>query len=644
MCGIAGYWNYTSGAPASPGVIQAMTRTMVHRGPDDEGYLVDGALALGMRRLSVVDLAGGHQPVSNEDGSVHVVFNGEIYNHGDLRRELRARGHDFRTRSDTEAIVHAFEEWGPECVDRFNGMFALAIWDARRSQLFLARDRLGIKPLYVFHGPQGVVFASELKGVISAPWVPVEWDLEAVDDFLTYEYVPAPRSIVSGVEKVPPGTSLLYGSGRRDPQRRRYWRLEAGDAAAAPQALARELRARLGDSVRRRLMADVPLGVFLSGGIDSSIIVALMSEATPGSVRSFSMGFRDRSYNELEYSRLVAERFATLHREELVTPEVVDLAGQLTGYFDEPFADVSAFPTFMVSRMARKEVTVILSGDGGDELFAGYDHYTAHRWAARLRWLSERRGWRIVDALLEWSPPSQRKKGMLNKAKRFAEGLRRPADLEQARWWVFWDLAQRRAIYDPSLLERVAERDPFGFYRRRLAEASEQGFRGLQRQLYADVTGYLPDDILTKVDRMSMAVSLEARVPFLDHELVEHAMSIPDALKVRGRQTKWILKKAHSDVLPPAILRRGKEGFSIPMKNWLRGPLKPMLMELLSESRVRQRAWFSASEVKRLIDEHTRGRENHAHRLWCLMSLELSLDSLTRRARQSSRLASQGVT
>ena len=645
MCGIAGYWNHASGAPASLGIIQAMTRTLTHRGPDDEGYLVEGSLALGMRRLAVIDLAGGHQPVANEDRSVHVVFNGEIYNHSELRRELRARGHGFRTRSDTEAIVHAFEEWGPECVERFNGMFALAVWDSRRSRLFLARDRLGIKPLYVFHGPHGVVFASELKGVICAPWVPVEWDLEAVDDFLTYEYVPTPRTIVSGVEKVAPATSLLYRAGSGHPVRRRYWRLEPGDAAAeSPQALTRQLRARMADSVRRRLIADVPLGVFLSGGVDSSIIVALMSEATPGSVRSFSMGFRDRSYSELEYSRLVAERFDTRHREELVTPEVVDLAGQLAGYFDEPFADVSAFPTFMVSRMARKEVTVILSGDGGDELFAGYDHYTAHRWATRLRWLSERQGWRIVDALLERLPPTQRKKGMVNKAKRFAEGLRRPADLEQARWWVFWDLAQRRAIYHRSLRERLADRDPFGFYRGRLAEASAAGFRGLQRQLYADVTGYLPDDILVKVDRMSMAVSLEARVPFLDHELVEHAMSIPDGLKLRGRQTKWILKRAHSDVLPPAILRRGKEGFSIPMKNWLRGPLKPMLMELLGESRVRERGWFGASEVRRLVDEHSRGRENHAHRLWCLMSLELSLDTLGRRARERSSLASKVIS
>jgi len=475
-----------------------MTRSLTHRGPDDEGYFVDGSLALGMRRLSIVDLAGGHQPMANEDGSVRVVFNGEIYNHTELRGELEARGHRFRTRSDTEAIVHAYEEWGPDCVQRFNGMFGLAVWDGRRRDLFLARDRLGIKPLYVYDGPQGVVFGSELKAVITAPWVPLEWDLEALDDFMTYEYVPAPRSIVARVSKLPPGTSLQYreSAGPTSVVPRRYWRLEADDAAAGSvDEIAAELRERLQRSVRRRLMADVPLGVFLSGGIDSSIIVALMSVETPGHVESFSLGFADRSYNELDYSRIVAEKFNTNHREELVTPEIVGLAERLADCFDEPFGDVSAFPTFMISQMARREVTVTLSGDGGDELFAGYDHYRADRWAGRLRWLSDRAGWKALDHLLDWLPPSRKKKGALNKAKRFAEGIRRPADLEQARWWVFWDLIERRATYRPEVVERLRDRDPFAYYRNRLAEAKERGFSGLQRQLYSDVTGYLPEDI-----------------------------------------------------------------------------------------------------------------------------------------------------
>ncbi|MBA2243436.1 MAG: asparagine synthase (glutamine-hydrolyzing) [Gemmatimonadetes bacterium] len=641
MCGIAGYWNVRSGRPAEAGVIRAMTDSLVHRGPDEEGVLLDGSLALGNRRLQVIDPAGGHQPLGNEDGTVHVVFNGEIYNHYELRRELEGRGHRFRTRSDTEAIVHAFEEWGPGCVQRFNGMFALAAWDAREQRLFLARDRLGIKPLYLYTGAEGIVFGSELKAVLAAPWVPVEWDLEAVDDFLTYEYVPAPRSIVRAVQKVPPGTSLLF---TRDsgilPRSERFWRLAATDAAPlTTEAAAEGLRERLRSSVRRRLIADVPVGAFLSGGIDSSIIVGLMSEESGSQVRSFSLGFADRSYNELPYARQVAERFATRHREQLVTPEVVELAPQLAECFDEPFGDVSAFPTFLISQLARGEVAVSLSGDGGDELFAGYDHYRAHRWAHRLRRLTASRPWRLADRLLDELPPASRKKGPLNKAKRFAEGLRRPGDLEHARWWVFADLAERRALYGGVLAREVEGRDCFAFYRERLAEGRAMGFTGLQRQLYADLTGYLPDDILVKVDRMSMAVSLEARVPFLDHEVVEYAMRVPQQWKLRGRQSKWILKHAFRDLLPPHIRRRGKEGFSMPMKNWLRGPLEPLLHQLLSPARLRERGWFRADETARLITEHRAGRENHAHRLWCLMSLELSLSGLARRAEQRSARA-----
>jgi asparagine synthase (glutamine-hydrolysing) len=385
-------------------------------------------------------------------------------------------------------------------------------------------------------------------------------------------------------------------------------------------------------------MADVPLGAFLSGGIDSSIVVALMSKETPGHVRSFSMGFADRSYNELDFARTVAGRYGTAHREEMVTPEAVDLAGRLADLFDEPFADVSAFPTFMISELARREVTVVLSGDGGDELFAGYDHYRAHRWAERIRWLTHLGAWRWVDGMLDRLPPSPRKKGPVNKAKRFVEGLRRPGDLEQARWWVFWDLVERRQLYGGEFAERLQGRDPFTYYRERLAEGAALGFSGLQRQLYADVTGYLPDDILTKVDRMSMAVSLEARVPYLDHEFVEYAMQVPAEWKLKGAVTKWILRQAFRDELPARIRRRGKEGFSIPMKNWLRGPLRDLLCETLATERTRQRGWFNSQEVARLVDEHLRGRENHAHRLWCLVSLELALAGLARRSRDSASL------
>ncbi len=635
MCGIAGFWNLRSGRPASRAVIQAMARSLNHRGPDEEGYHVEGTLGLGMTRLRVVDPAGGHQPMTNEDGTVHVVYNGEIYNHLDLRHELESRGHRFRTRSDTEAIVHAFEEWGAACVEHFNGMFAFAAWDSKSRRLLIARDRLGIKPLYLYEGPEGLVFGSELKAVVSHPAVPVAWDLEAVDDFLTYEFVPAPRTIVRGVMKVPAATSILWREdGAGSAERQRFWRPRATARPATIEEAAQGLRERLQTSVRRRLMADVPLGAFLSGGLDSSIIVGLMSHETPGRVHSFSLGFEDKSYNELPYAALVASHFGTIHRAEQVRPEIGLLAERLAGYFDEPFGDVSAFPTFMISELARRDVTVALSGDGGDELFAGYDHYRAHQWAHRLRWLARSAPWSLVDRLADRLPPTAAKKGVVNKSKRFVEGLRRPSDLEHARWWVFWDLMQRRALYSRETEASLQGRDCFGFYRERLAEAHSAGFSGLQGQLYADVTGYLADDILVKLDRMSMAVSLEARVPFLDHEVVEYAMSIPAEWKLRDGTTKWILKHAFADMLPPAIRSRGKEGFSMPMKNWLRGPLRPMLGELLSPGRVRSRGWFQPAEVARLVEEHLRGSENHAHRLWCLMALELSLDGLERRARE----------
>jgi asparagine synthase (glutamine-hydrolysing) len=636
MCGIAGYWNYRSGRPADLEIVRACTHTLQHRGPDEDGFHVEGSLALGMRRLRVVDPEGGHQPMPNEDGRVRVVFNGEIYNHVALRTQLAAAGHSFRTRSDTEAIVHAWEEWGPACVERFNGMFALAIWDAGKRQLFLARDRLGIKPLYVHDGADGVVFGSELKAVLAAPWVPLEWDMQAVDDFLTWEYVPAPRSIVAAVHKLPAATWLLYDEARphAPPRSRRYWTLEADDARgpASPADAAHELRERMRDSVRRRLMADVPLGAFLSGGIDSSIITGLMSAATPGHVRTFSMGFEDRSYDELAHARTVAAHFGTTHREERVTPDVVGLAGRLADYYDEPFGDVSAFPTYLLSALARQDVTVALSGDGGDELFAGYDHYRADRWARRLRHALRGPGWRAIDRLLGALPPRPAKKGVINKAARFAEGIRRPPDLGHARWLVFQDLAQRRALYTGDALAGVRDHDPFHYYRGLLREAAERGFTGLQAQLHADVRGYLADDILTKVDRASMAVSLEVRVPFLDHEMVEFAMRVPDRWKLRGETGKWILRQAFAPMLPPSTVRRAKEGFSMPMKTWLRGPLQPLMRELLSPERIAGRGWFHHNEIGRLIEEHVGGRQNHAHRLWCLMALELSLDSLSRAA------------
>jgi asparagine synthase (glutamine-hydrolysing) len=631
VCGIAGIWNLRSGRTADTEVIRRMTRSLIHRGPDDEGWWVDGPLALGMRRLAVIDPASGQQPMRNDDDSVTVVFNGEIYGHPDLREQLRKLGHGFRTSSDTEVILRAYEQWGADCLDRLDGMFAIAIFDARRQQLLLARDRLGIKPLYVFDGPEGIVFGSELKAVMASGMVDCEIDLGAVDDFMTYEYIPAPGSIIRGVKKLRPAHRRLYSADHPEQDgERRYWQLRATEPTitSAGEAI-RVFREQFEASVSRRLISDVPLGSFLSGGIDSSAIVAAMSRAGPGErLQTFSIGFSDRSYDERSYAREVASRFGTEHLDEVITPDVVDLAGRISHHFDEPFADVSAFPMYWLSALTRKQVTVVLSGDGGDELLAGYDHYRADRWAGRIAWLARTRGWELVSRMLDRIPPASSKKGPVNLAKRFAEGLRRPEDLEHARWWVFWDLEQRRELYSAGFRDAIGSRDCFGAYRMWMREASEAGFTGLQRQLHADLSGYLPDDILTKVDRTSMAVGLEARVPFLDHELVEKVMALPEEWKLRGRTTKWILREAMRDVLPSSVLGRSKEGFSIPMKNWLRGPLRPMMDDLLAG--VEERGWFDAAVIRRLETEHLQGRENHAHRLWCLMSLELSLRGLER--------------
>jgi asparagine synthase (glutamine-hydrolysing) len=600
-----------------------------HRGPDESGVYVDGMVALGATRLRVIDPLHGQQPMSNEDGSVLAVFNGEIYNHAELRSRLQGRGHRFRTRSDTEVLVHAYEEWDADCVTNLNGMFAFAIWSQRTGELLLARDQLGIKPLYVHDGPDGVTFASELKAVLASGAVALDPDLEAVDDFLTYEYVPSPRTIIRGVRKLDAGAVLKYSTRTASPPRiRRYWQPTSGPRPASVGEAAVEIRERLRESIRMRLVADVPVGAFLSGGLDSSVMVALMTDQARTTVRTFSIGFDDPSYDESRFAHQVAAHFGTLHRSDRVTETACAWARSIAEAFDEPFGDVSSFATHRVSELAREDVTVALSGDGGDELFAGYDAYRAQQWARRIRALAHIAPWAVIERILDRLPPASSKKGAVNVAKRFVEAFRRPEDLEHARWWVFWDVTQRRALYSPAMRERLSGRDCFGYYRERLAEASARGFHGLDRQQYADVTGYLIDDILVKLDRMSMAVSLEARVPYLDPDLVEYALSVPATWKLRRETGKWILREAFRADLPVEIRRRGKQGFSVPVKQWIRGPLRPLMNELLSEQKVRERGWFDPAEVSRLNREHERGVANHAHRLWCLAALELSLASL----------------
>lgn len=609
--------------------VQRMVRTLVHRGPEDEGVIVRPGAGLAMRRLSFMDVACGRQPISNEAGDIHVVGNGEIYNFPELRAELEALGHHFRAGSDIEAVVHAYEQWGCDAFARLRGMFAVALHDERTQTLVAARDRAGEKPLFYAETPQGLFLASEVKALLVRPEISREFDLAALDQFVTYEYVIAPRTLFTQIRKLPAAHYLVYREGRLHVSR--YWDVadtpvrdwrEDEAAAAVRRALAR--------AVDRQMMSDVPLGVFLSGGIDSSAIAAFMADAATRrgvTVTSFSMGFRDQSYDELPYAREVAQRFGLTHVEDMVTADVAALFDPLVGHLDEPFADVSLFPTYLVSRLARQHVKGVLAGDGGDELFGGYDAYAAQAMAARLSRVTPAAAWRLADRVAQLVPPSTQKKGALNKVKRFLEGVTsNGAEIGHYRWMTFMDDRSRRRVYTPAMRDAILGGDVHREVREALG--AYQADDAVNRELYADLRVYLADDILVKVDRMSMATSLETRAPFLDTDLMELAFSLPGHLKVRGTERKVVLKQALQGVLPDTILFRKKEGFSIPMKNWLRRELQPLMRDLLSRQRLVRRGLFEPREVARLIDEHVAGRANHAHQLFSLMVFERWADAL----------------
>jgi len=619
MCGIVGIVESDLNRPVLREDLARMVRMLIHRGPDEEGCVTLPGVGLGMRRLSIVDLSGGQQPFTNEADTVQLVANGEIYNFPALRQELESHGHTFRSRSDIEVLVHAYEQWGVDFLPRLRGMFALALWDGHTRTLLAARDRAGEKPLYWTLTPRGLLLASEVKALLVRPEVTRELDPEAVDQFLTYEYVLAPRTILKGVHKLPAGHYLLYRDGHVSVHR--YW-----DAAAVrvrgwrEDEAAEALRAALRHATVSQMMADVPLGAFLSGGIDSSSIVAFMSEASLLPVNSFSIGFDDGTYDELPYARDVAQAFRTNHRERTVSPSLEQLFDKLVVHLDEPFADVSLFPTYLVSQLAREHVTVALSGDGGDELFGGYDAYQAQQMAARFAGVGDvlMPAMAAVAAAL---PPTEKKKGVVNKFKRFVQGAAHaPDDLGHYRWMVYLGPWAKKRLYTPALEAALRACDVYRPVREALARYGSDDV--LNRQLYTDLCLYLADDILVKVDRMSMATSLETRAPFLDADVMELAFSMPGELKIRNGERKWILKQALRGILPERILTRRKEGFSIPMKNWLRRELQPMMRTLLSPERVTRRGLFNAAEVTRLIDAHVAGRENHAHTLFPLMVFE----------------------
>ena len=622
MCGICGVVHRQKNHPVALKDIKQMCDVIRHRGPDDEGQFVQNNVGIGMRRLSIIDLSTGAQPIFNEDRSLAIVFNGEIYNHQYLRTELAAKGHRFQTKTDTEAVIHAYEEWGVECVNKLNGMFGFAVGDDRKQRLFLARDRIGIKPLYYYHDQHQFVFGSELKSIVQINSVPREIEPKALDTFLTFEYIPSPYSIFKNVFKLPPGCWMLYQNGEAKIQP--YWQLEYSKSEMSEEQLLQRFDELLYDAVTVRLMSDVPLGAFLSGGLDSSTIVAMMRRKSANAVKSFSIGFDDPTYNELPYARAVASHFATEHFEEIITPDVARLAEKILWMLDEPFGDFSVFPTYLVSEMARKNVTVVLSGDGGDELLAGYDTYIAQKVAQRYEKLPAflRKG--LVEPIVNALPPTNKKKGFINKSKRFVEGAQLPGHLQHVRWMIFMQSAEKDMLYSADFAASLNGYNSTGFieeYFRRSTSSDP-----LDQQEYVDIKSYLVDDILVKVDRMSMANSLEARVPFLDHRFVEFAASIPSGLRLNGKRTKHILKKALQRELPMQIIERGKEGFSIPIKNWMKNELKTMMLDSLSEANVRDKGFFDPHYVNRLVNEHVNGNENHSHRLWALMAFHMWYD------------------
>ncbi len=629
MCGICGFAGPPQSNRDAGSICAAMCRTIIHRGPDDEGVFTTAGAALGARRLSIIDLEGGHQPIGNEDGSIWVAHNGEIYNFPELRKELEARGHRFRSRTDTEAALHAYEEWGEDFAGRLRGMFATAVWDGRRRRLVLIRDRLGIKPLYYTRlGDDTLVFGSELKAVLAYPHVPRELEPQALDFYLTLEYIPAPYSIFKNIFKLPAGCRLTYGQGRLEVTP--YWTLEAPEQPADPMTPSRldgltdELYELLKESVRMRLISDVPLGAFLSGGIDSSAIVGLMRELGASPLKTFSIGFQDRTYDELAHARRIARAFSTEHEEFVLQPQALELTERLVGHLDEPLGDFSIFPTYLVSQMARKHVTVILSGDGGDELFGGYEHYQAQK-LSRRHWLKPIN--RLIPPLVRGLPPSAKKKGLWNKLQRYGQGLGLDARLRHFRWMMFLTQQDKASLYTEELktalggITPLDQRPPF-----RDIYARMDRFDDTSGELYLDLCTYLTDDILVKVDRMSMAVSLETRVPLLDHKIVEFLFRLPGDLKLRGLTTKWIFKRTMERLLPRENIHRRKEGFSIPIKHWLKAELKDLMLDYLREDRLRQENLFHYPAVRHMIDRHLAGKANFSHQLWALLVFEIWRD------------------
>jgi asparagine synthase (glutamine-hydrolysing) len=621
MCGIVGIVR-RGGRSVDESVLASMCDAIRHRGPDDDGFYLKDSVGLAMRRLAIIDLALGKQPIANEDETAWIVFNGEIYNYLELRSKLEKLGHKFHTNSDTEAIVHAYGEFGADCPKHLRGMFAFAIWDERKGELFLARDRVGKKPLLYSLTPAGdLVFGSEFSALLCHPQVSREVDYEAIHHYLSFMCVPAPLTAFRAIRKLEPGHSLRF---TRDGEIviERYWepdfnRKEKWTEEEAGERAVEVLR----DAVRVRLMSEVPLGAFLSGGIDSSAVVALMSEESSAPVKTFSIGFEEQDFSELHHARRVAERVGADHHEFIVRPDAMEVLPTLVEHYGEPYADSSAIPTYYVSRETRRHVTVALNGDGGDECFAGYERYAAMRLAETYRRVPTALREGVIRQMIELMPSSELRRSRVRDVKRFARAASLPAVERYLRWVSVFDSDAKDDLYTDEFRARMRPHRAADFIAPWFARANGAGI--VDAALLADTMTYLPNDLLVKVDIASMANSLEARSPFLDHHVIEFAASLPEELKLRGRTTKYLLKKVLRKLVPVENLERRKQGFGVPIGHWFRGEMKGFLRDVLLTEKSLNRGLFKPDAVRRLVEDHVAGRADHSHRLWTLLMLEL---------------------
>ncbi len=620
MCGIVGFVNSNSRV-AEREILEEMNACIIHRGPDEDGFFVKESVALAMRRLAIIDLKGGQQPIFNEDKTAAIVFNGEIYNFQEIKKDLELRGHEFYTNSDTETIVHLYDEYGADCVQHLRGMFAFAIWDATDKSLFVARDRVGKKPLLYSHQENGdLIFGSEFTALLAHPAISREVDFEAIDSYLSYLCVPAPQTAFKQIRKLEPAHWLRWKDGRIET--RRYWQLDFSKKIKISETEAIEETTRiLRESTKLRLISEVPLGAFLSGGVDSSVVVALMAEESSQPVKTFSIGFEEQDFSELKYAKRVAEHVGAEYHEFIVRPNALEVLPTLVEHYGEPYADSSAIPTYYVSKETRQFVTVALNGDGGDESFAGYERHAAMKIAEIYHRFPEFARKLFIEKPINLFPTSELKKSRLRDAKRFLQAAGLPRTERYFRWMSTFNRDAKRELYTRDFSERIAAQNPSVLMDKWFGAANGSGV--LDATLLTDQMTYLPNDLLVKVDIASMANSLEARSPFLDHKVIEFAASLPENLKMQRFETKSLLKKVAARLVPREVVYRRKMGFGVPIGNWFRGEMKGFVREILLSEKSLKRGIAKSEMIEKYVNEHTNGERDHTFQIWTLLMLEL---------------------